>query len=265
MTENPPKPKDVPDEVALLARIRVAAPRYRVELLWQAQAAGLAWNRILHYLHPRALVGTELVYWSIHVFLTHAANISLLLWPLDGAVRNKRKGLEQVTGRRYRELRGAFLRSELSVQDDSPLRARTLRDHVAHFDERIDRLAGPTVSDMNIGPREGIPGPVIRHFDPEIMTYYFGQDVFELFPTAKEVERIDDALEAMGVIFGRTAPLDDRVWRVLTLCQKTQQVVATGMAMSVTDFNAIEIGGNSFRCPCGEVHAIVRTMVWLEW
>jgi hypothetical protein len=62
----------------------------------------------------------ELFWMSLQTFLTFAGNVSKLLWPVKKA--NKR---------------GADLRRELGV-DGLALECRELRNHLEHFDERID-------------------------------------------------------------------------------------------------------------------------------
>jgi hypothetical protein len=73
-------------------------------------------------------------------------NISYLLWPPTPRIKN----------------RGKRLRRSLSVEDDSPLRARKFRDHFTHFDERLDEWALSSedheYADSNVGitPGKGV-------------------------------------------------------------------------------------------------------------
>ena len=66
----------------------------------------------------------DAIWRSIHGLLSAAANLSKLLWP---ASRDP-----------VRRERGAWLRKELGIDDTSPMRARTMRDHLEHFDERLE-------------------------------------------------------------------------------------------------------------------------------
>jgi len=113
------------------------------------------------------------VFRAIHSLLTHASNISKLFWPVgvDGntAPTNPSK--------LKRWQRGQYLRILFSIASPNALEKRTLRDHLEHFDERLDKLAeerevsttGKAVVDLVIGPRftpeQGIRLDfILRHF-----------------------------------------------------------------------------------------------------
>ena len=65
------------------------------------------------------------VFRNIHSFLSHASNVSKILWP------SKKANSE----------RGDELRKELGLSPDNVLKKRALRDHLEHFDERMDAWA----------------------------------------------------------------------------------------------------------------------------
>jgi hypothetical protein len=71
---------------------------------------------------------------AVQGLLGSAANISKIFWPIGG------KSAEDNKARRRLE-RGHRLRKELAVPDDSPLRARAVRNHFEHMDERLDEYA----------------------------------------------------------------------------------------------------------------------------
>ena len=64
---------------------------------------------------------------AVRAFVTATGGITTLLWPAPDAGKRGAR-------------RGAHLRELLGVEDDSPLRARKLRNHLVHFDERLDRI-----------------------------------------------------------------------------------------------------------------------------
>lgn len=72
------------------------------------------------------------IFYGLHGLVSAGGNISKLLWPSPRNTNSRR-------GRRALE-RGAVLRQLLQVSDGSPLRLRTLRDDLEHFDERIDTV-----------------------------------------------------------------------------------------------------------------------------
>src|SRR6266849_8982602 len=90
---------------------------YLWEIEEQCRYALKAWRLIQP---PHTDVDTE-PWYSIQSFLVATANISKFLWPIP-----------------RRETRGKQLREFLSVQDDSPLKRRKVRDSFEHFDERLD-------------------------------------------------------------------------------------------------------------------------------
>ncbi|WP_157061606.1 hypothetical protein [Pseudomonas sp. P97.38] len=105
---------------------------------------------------------------TIHSLLTHLSNISRLIWP--PALTSKKKcschkpssnGL--LCDVCMAKARSATLLAVLDIQDEAHvIRNRTLRDHLEHFDERLDYWAQTSehknfIQDY-IGPKEGIVG-----------------------------------------------------------------------------------------------------------
>jgi hypothetical protein len=110
-----------------------------------------------------------------HALVAAAGNVSKLLWPPDR--------------RAWTSGRGTALRQGFGVTDANPLANRKLRDHLEHFDERLDQwLAehGETFVDLNVAPPgaiqiEGLePGAVLRQLDPATWTYSFRGEEFSL-------------------------------------------------------------------------------------
>jgi hypothetical protein len=122
--------------------------------------------------------------------LTSSASISLIFWP---SPRGPRDLLE------VRQARALLLRTKFGVTDSSPLASRELRDHFAHYDERLDAWASDTSRrtfvDGNIGPVRLLPASmdcVLRHYDPETDQFIFFGTEYGLGPIMAEVRRIAD-------------------------------------------------------------------------
>ena len=99
------------------------------------------------------------IFWaSIQNLLTAAANISKACWGQGGKLVEQRRPL----------------RESLEVPEDSPLANTDLRNHLEHYDERLDRWyetsQNKNHADFLIGPVGSIQGivdtDVFRHFDP---------------------------------------------------------------------------------------------------
>lgn len=126
----------------------------------------LAAKRHLDIAVPRS---ADDAFFLLHAALGHAANASKILWPS--------------ADRRSAARRGAQLQALLGIVSDHPLACRKLRNHLEHFDERLDRWA-QTTRDANffdrfIGPPGMIkiesdqPDPIMRHYDPATADAYF--------------------------------------------------------------------------------------------
>jgi hypothetical protein len=98
---------------------------------------------------------------AVESFLMSVANISKILWPSAPELSNRRKDL----------------RVYLSIDDNSPLRSRTFRNHCEHYDERIEEWAkdygDKIIIDSNIGSIQQVITGLnknnlfyIRNFDP---------------------------------------------------------------------------------------------------
>jgi hypothetical protein len=110
-----------------------------------------------------------------HALITAAGNVSKLLCPPDR--------------RAWTTGRGVALRRGFGVTNTNPLASRKLRDHLEHFDERLDQwLAehGDAFVDMNVAPSGAIqidgldPGAVLPQLDPLSWTYSFRGEQFVL-------------------------------------------------------------------------------------
>ncbi|MFL6091087.1 MAG: hypothetical protein ACJ71Z_13215 [Aeromicrobium sp.] len=116
------------------------------------------------------------VFWAgVESFLNAAANISKSLWGAGGRLEHERQPL----------------RESLNVTDDSPLASTDLRNHLEHFDERLDRWYATSSShgyaDFIIGPKQfTISGmdeaDMFRQFDPSTGEIIFWGEFHPLFP-----------------------------------------------------------------------------------
>lgn len=149
------------------------------------------------------------VFRSIHSFLTHLSNVSRLFWP--GLPQRKRYEQNDAYKARCRLIqeRGHGLRAPLGLPErHHPLKGRSLRDHLEHFDERLDdwqetSIRRNIVQDF-IGPPGSISGiddaDMMRWFDPTTSTFRFRGSIFELQPLVTALEmlttQIDDIISA---------------------------------------------------------------------
>lgn len=114
-------------------------------------------------------------------FLQHTSAASRLLWPPGNTDRARRERAEN---------RGNHLRTSLDVEGEHVLRSRHLRDHLEHYDERIDDWAetspNKNIVDNMIGPRSAIGGDAIkdsdimRMFDPSTNKFIFRGESFDI-------------------------------------------------------------------------------------
>lgn len=131
------------------------------------------------------------LWYSLQNFLVASALVSRMMWPCQPG-RGKKRLVEE---------RAEELRTSLGMTDDSPLKARVLRDHLEHFDERLeewftttntrtfaDALVGTVHKLEEINDRDRL-----RYFDPDRMVVEFRGDRFELIPLLAAVRTIREA------------------------------------------------------------------------
>lgn len=123
---------------------------------------------------------------AAQAFLVHAAMVSKLFWPSDQTARAKTRG---------RELRAVF-----GLGEDHPLSKRTLRNHLEHYDDRVDDWVERSrnrhiVIDM-IGPPTAIGGSAIdpedlmRVFDPSTGVFWFRGEKFDIKEMASALQSL---------------------------------------------------------------------------
>jgi hypothetical protein len=121
-------------------------------------------------------------------FLQHSGAISRIFWPPPSA------------GARAKA-RGAHLKQALGVTDCHPLEKRSLRNHLEHFDERIDDWAessvNRTIADRIIVPRRQIMSTItetdiFRMFESDTRHYIFRGEEFDmqaLYDGVQDIQR----------------------------------------------------------------------------
>jgi hypothetical protein len=174
---------------------------YTMEMLLQSQYALNAVRQINANYNDTRFSASE-VFRGIHSFLTHVSNVSKLLWP---ARPRKKKG---ETKQDYEsrcsaiEQRGKVLRKTLGLPDDEHvLKSRTLRDHLEHFDERLDEWAASGHRNIRydyIGPLDKVASipdsDKLRQFDIATGAFAFRGEIYDLKALASAVEELESAL-----------------------------------------------------------------------
>jgi hypothetical protein len=116
---------------------------------------------------------TESIWYATQAFLVASANVSKLLWGSSERSSTERRPIRELLG----------------VEDDSPLRSRSLRNHFEHIDERIDRWIDRTADelatsvDLHLGSAEhAVPDELFRGFDPKREEFLWADERYELEP-----------------------------------------------------------------------------------
>lgn len=138
------------------------------------------------------------VFRQTHSFLTHASNISRLFWPPQP--RRRKDEAPEIFAQRqaFTTNRGKSLLTLFGLDDSSPLKSRVLRDHLEHYDERLDHWSNTSemrnIASDTIGPPNAIvgldPSDTMRWFDPTTNTFRFRGEEYALEPTAAAVHQL---------------------------------------------------------------------------
>ena len=133
---------------------------------------------------------------SVHSFLTHAGNVSKLLWPTNPRRERGESKEDYKTQCKETNDRGGHLRRELDISEQHPLKDRTLRDHLEHFDERLDTWSR-TSRNHNIveliGPASAVAGARksdVIAYNPATDVYFFRGDEFSVQTLVTAVEQL---------------------------------------------------------------------------
>lgn len=130
----------------------------------------------------------ELIIFELQEALSHCAAISRFLWPVGKS--------------KLAAARGQTLRKSLRVSEESPLKSRTLRNAIEHFDERMDEylLNDPVgiIFDLLIESSDLADdelGHVFRLVDPEKNILVLFGEKYEFSLIEDEVRRIHSGKE----------------------------------------------------------------------
>jgi hypothetical protein len=147
------------------------------EIWTQSHFAGIAYSHI----YPKTVRGTDLVFSSIHSFLSHAAMVSkMLLAKSDDSVS---KSIGDILG----------------IPPTSLVHNRKFRNHLEHYDERLKQwikkaVMGRAIGTYNVGPKSmiGIPNMIfVSHYDPTNDTFTFVDEDFNLGELNTELVKIN--------------------------------------------------------------------------
>lgn len=146
------------------------------EISTQAHFAKLSYGHI----DPKAAVGTDLVFSSIHSFLSHCAMVSKML-------KAKDDGSPRVS-----------IGQTLRVSDESLIHIRKFRNNLEHYDRELKSWirrhgVNSKIGTYNIGPREDIQianTVIVSHYDPNTKMFTFVNEDFDLAALFNEVVRI---------------------------------------------------------------------------
>ena len=163
---------------------------YLVQIEVQGRYALAATVRI-NLLLSTGRVESEDMFRELQAFVSCAASLSRLLWP--PAIKDAQKNIRA-------RLRGDGLRAALGVIEPHVLQDRSLRNHLEHFDERLDDWAETSrdhnIVDLMIGPKGAIAGDAIedtdifRQYDPTTKRFIFRGEEFDLQAIVYGVEQI---------------------------------------------------------------------------
>jgi hypothetical protein len=153
------------------------------------------------------------VFRQTHSFLTHASNISRLFWPPQ-PIKRKGEDPEAFAQRKaFTTSRGKSLLRLFGLKDSSPLKSRVLRDHLEHYDERLDHWSNTSerrnIANDTIGPPNAIVGlessDTMRWFDPTTNAFRFRGEEYALQPLVTAVDQL----------LSKAASLEESLWREL--------------------------------------------------
>jgi len=151
------------------------------EISTQAHFAEISYKNI----DIKADLSTDLVFSSIHSFLSHSANISKMLKANDADNPSKTIG------------------GILDISESSKIHNRDFRNHLEHYDERLKTWIGEkgvniNIGTYNIGPKSALDLPntvLVSHYDPYSNIFTFVDedlDMGELFGEVQRVKSIAD-------------------------------------------------------------------------
>lgn len=123
--------------------------------------------------------------------IQQAAAVSRYFWPSASA---KSKYIE------LHRRRGAQLRAVFQINEENPLKNRTLRNRIEHFDENLDIfLSQPIAGEfipayVGLAPKPGLPSYFFRAFYTDIGVFEVLGERYAMQPLFDEMSRLHDLL-----------------------------------------------------------------------
>jgi len=147
---------------------------YLSEALKQSRYAEISANSANAILLAPGSKDTGAFFASMHHYMSHIANISKIFWPTSNRPRAKR--------------RGNYLRNSLTLSNTHPLSKMALRNHLEHFDDRLDEWAENNkrswIADEIVGAPSMLgsfdSSEIFRLFDPNTSSFIFRGEVYNI-------------------------------------------------------------------------------------
>lgn len=151
-----------------------------------------------------------------HAMLTHAGNLSKLLWPSRPIHREGENDQAYRQRVKNQEKRGKQLRAALGIMGPSPLQSRKVRNHLEHYDERLETyLRRPHrggLLDMAFEDAKPSGQDVHRLYNPGRNEFVFEQDRAELCPLSGAIRTIREAAREWLYQNGNWDRSDPHAW-----------------------------------------------------
>lgn len=151
-------------------------------------------------------IDVEKIFSFIEDFALRAGNASKILWP------QRDRGLTK--------MRGETLRQLIGVDRSHSLYSRDLRNHIEHWDERLDVWVSNNKNNVFVDKIIGPPGEVmssdgsallaLRQFDPSNGAIYFAGEIFN-------INKIADGCKDILIRLDKLASSNDWNFRRLKL------------------------------------------------
>ena len=145
------------------------------EIWTQCHFAEIAYSNI----NDKSRRSTDLIFSSIHSFLSHCAMISKMLKAYD------------------EEDKALSIGSILNISLDSIIHKRKFRNNLEHYDKELKNWIGKypkgvNIGTYNIGPKNFFKGNIllVSHYDPITSNFTFVNEDFNLNEMLSEVSRV---------------------------------------------------------------------------
>jgi len=140
---------------------------------------------------------TDVVFISIHSFLSHCVMVSKMLKACDGGVSSSFLMSFFNMFKKHKHVDCTSIGNVLNVSSKSLVHKRKFRNHLEHYDERLKNWikkypANINIGTYNVGPKNMISGKIvhIKHYDPTTKIFTFVDKDFNLGNLKKEISEI---------------------------------------------------------------------------